>query len=346
MAEYTIRELNQLGVVKGLEWFNEDLCRFPLNAREKLDPNLWEQARAPSGVRLHFKTRCDIIVIDVTFTNDDVQDILSNLERGIDILEDGMLVKTIVRPPGGGQVFGFVECDGKNTSEYTIFFPYCEPVKFNALALEFKKGDDEPVIEPANDSFNRDEPLIFYGSSITHGFHAQRPSITYPALIARRLNLDFINLGFGGAGKGEPEVAELLASIKNPLLYILDWGINIWSDEEKDLIYPRYGALIQKIKEKHPETPILLVNLQTGGEKGINGEHMRENIEEIRREIKRVHEQEVKNGNSSIFYADAMEIINQENVTELTTDRIHPNQAGAMKYADVLAPIIKKILKL
>ncbi|MHA1371957.1 MAG: SGNH/GDSL hydrolase family protein, partial [Promethearchaeota archaeon] len=172
-----------------------------------------------------------------------------------------------------------------------------------------------------------------------HGFHAQRAAITYPALIARRLNLDFINLGFGGAGKGEPEVAELLAEIKNPLLYVLDWGINIWSDEEKDLIYSRYGPLIEKIKEKHPDTPVLVVNLQTGGEKGRNGDHMRKNIDEIRREIKRVYELEVERGNSRIFYTDAMEIINQQNVSELTTDRIHPNQAGFLKYADYLTPI-------
>jgi lysophospholipase L1-like esterase len=41
-----------------------------------------------------------------------------------------------------------------------------------------------------------------------------------------------------------------------------------------------------------------------------------------------------------------MDIINQENISEYTTDRIHPNQAGFILYANHLTPIIKEILGL
>ena len=42
--------------------------------------------------------------------------------------------------------------------------------------------------------------LLFYGDSITHGSTTARAGTTYPARIARRLGVDFVNLGVGGLG--------------------------------------------------------------------------------------------------------------------------------------------------
>ena len=346
MVEFTIKELHDMGFLHGLAWFNEDLYRFPLNVKDKLDPNLWEKVTMPSGVRLKFRTQSDVLIIDAAYLVDNMQEQVSKAANGFDIYADGELLQTIAGPIQKGPFFGFADLDGTKSMDYEVFLPYHTPIEFKVLVLEYKNRDEEPVLEPSKSIYEKEGSLVFYGSSITHGSHAQRSGITYPAIISRRLNLDFINLGFGGAGKGEPEVADLLADIPEPLMYILDWGINIWSDEEKDFIYPRYGALIQKLKQSHPDTPILLVNLQTGGPQGSEGDHMRENIEEIRDEIKRVYDKEIQDGNKLIFYTDAMDIINQENISEYTTDRIHPNQAGFILYANHLTPIIKEILEL
>ncbi|MHA1684214.1 MAG: SGNH/GDSL hydrolase family protein [Promethearchaeota archaeon] len=346
MVEFTIGELHDKGVIHGLGWYNEKLYRFPPEMEDKLAPDLWDGACMPSGVRLCFRTRADVLILDGEYEVEGSHDQLSGAAHGFDVYEDGEFLQTIMGNPRAGSFIGFLDLDGAVEHDYVIYFPFYAKVQIACVVLEFKKGDDEPCLKSPSRTFALDEPVVFYGSSITHGAHAQRPGIIYPALIAKRLNVDFINLGFGGCGKGEPEVADLLADIDNPAMYVLDWGINIWADEEKALIYPRYGALVEKIKEKHPDVPILLVNLQTGGPKGPEGDHMRENIEEIRTEIKRVHALEVEGGNDRIYYADAMDIINPGNINELTTDRIHPNQAGAQQYANVLTPLIKEILGL
>ena len=46
-------------------------------------------------------------------------------------------------------------------------------------------------------------PVVFYGTSITQGGCASRPGMSYQAILGRRLNLDHVNLGFSGNGKGE-----------------------------------------------------------------------------------------------------------------------------------------------
>ena len=44
--------------------------------------------------------------------------------------------------------------------------------------------------------------VLYYGSSITQGGCASRPGMAYEAIISRRLDADFINLGFNGSARG------------------------------------------------------------------------------------------------------------------------------------------------
>ena len=46
------------------------------------------------------------------------------------------------------------------------------------------------------------KPVVYYGSSIPQGAAASRPGMSYEGIISRRLNGDFINLGFAGNAKG------------------------------------------------------------------------------------------------------------------------------------------------
>ncbi|WP_343222827.1 SGNH/GDSL hydrolase family protein [Paenibacillus agaridevorans] len=65
-----------------------------------------------------------------------------------------------------------------------------------------------------------------YGSSITQGGCASRPGMAYPAQLGRSVNLKILNLGFSGNGKGEPEVARVIAGIERPAALLLDYEAN------------------------------------------------------------------------------------------------------------------------
>ena len=56
-------------------------------------------------------------------------------------------------------------------------------------------------------------PVVFYGTSITHGGCASRPGMSYPAIISQRLDRPHINLGFSGNGRMEPEMGALIAEL-------------------------------------------------------------------------------------------------------------------------------------
>ena len=56
----------------------------------------------------------------------------------------------------------------------------------------------------------RKKPIVFYGTSITHGACASRPGMCHPAILGRRLDMPVANLGFSGNGKMDASVGELL----------------------------------------------------------------------------------------------------------------------------------------
>ncbi|MBN2153420.1 MAG: hypothetical protein JW839_18340 [Candidatus Lokiarchaeota archaeon] len=343
--EYTARELK--GFVHGLAWFgaeDHELTRFPTSAKPRLDQALWDMATMTSGVRIRFKTRCDAILLEVGGILPNTNPRMSQLAAcGFDVYADGEYIDSLVPPAaGGGHFLGFVNVDGAAAHDYEVYLPYVSPVRLEALAVESRDRGADPAIEPCSKPYGVPGRVVFYGSSITHGACADRPGLTYPALVARSLNVDFINMGFGGTGKGEPAVADLLAAIPDVASYVLDWGINLCSPQEVGLIHDRYHPLLEKLKKAHPGVPILVVNLQGAGAK--LDKVMPGNLETIRAEIKRVYDAEVAAGNGRIWYVDARDAIGGPGGFDLTIDRVHPHQGGFYKYADVLGPVIKEML--
>lgn len=90
-----------------------------------------------------------------------------------------------------------VHLENSTKRTYTINFPIRSVVETLEIGLEPNSILTEPL--PYRDI----EPLVFYGSSIVHGVGASRPGLTYPAIISRKLNIDYRNIGFSGNALGE-----------------------------------------------------------------------------------------------------------------------------------------------
>ena len=58
--------------------------------------------------------------------------------------------------------------------------------------------------------YANDKPIIFYGSSITHGAAASSSGNIYEQQISRKYNADYVDLGFAGNAKGETDMAYTL----------------------------------------------------------------------------------------------------------------------------------------
>ena len=80
--------------------------------------------------------------------------------------------------------------DGDKERFITINFPLYNDVY--ELYIGLKEGS---VLKPAPE-YSIQKPIVYYGSSITQGGCASRPGSCYQAIISRKYDADYINLGF------------------------------------------------------------------------------------------------------------------------------------------------------
>jgi hypothetical protein len=184
----------------------------------------------------------------------------------------------------------------------------------------------------------REKPIVFYGTSIMQGGCASRPGMAFSSILGRRLNKPTINLGFSGNGRMDTSVAELLAEL-DPCLYVVDCLPNMNADEVK----VRTKPLVEKIREKHPLTPILLVEDRTI--QGCMFTAEKDSLHNIRRgnlkaEYKKLKDSGVKN----LFYLEGKDLLGDDG--EATVDGSHPTDLGMVRYANAYEPVLRKILKM
>ena len=180
------------------------------------------------------------------------------------------------------------------------------------------------------------KPVVIYGTSITQGGCASRPGMAYPAILGRRLDRPIINLGFSGNGKGEPEVARLLAEL-DPAAFVLDCLPNMTTEQ----VGERMPAFLEILRERHPLTPIVLVENVTYTDAAFiasRGEKVRESNEILRK----IRQDRAGRGDRRIFLVPATDLIGSDG--EGTVDGTHPTDLGFSRMADVFEPILREAL--
>src|ERR1035438_6336755 len=127
------------------------------------------------------------------------------------------------------------------------------PLRNGLTSLEFgvPKG---ATIKPGPARVAGSNPIVFYGTSITHGIGASRAGMTHVAMLGRTFNREVINLGFSGNGRMEPEVIKFVAEL-DPAVFVLDCLPNMGPTDVAERTVP--GVKI--LRAAHPDTPILLV---------------------------------------------------------------------------------------
>lgn len=112
-----------------------------------------------------------------------------------------------------------------------------------------------------------DAPILFYGTSITHGACASRPGMVHTAILGRRLDRPVINLGFSGNGRMDVAVGELMAQV-DAALYVIDCLPNMRPDQ----VTAKCAPLVRMLRAAHPDTPIVLVEDRRFTNDWITGE--------------------------------------------------------------------------
>jgi hypothetical protein len=215
----------------------------------------------------------------------------------------------------------------------TLNFPLYQGVKEIWVGLD---REAQIALPPAYDSTKK---IIVYGTSITQGGCASRPGMAYSNILSRRINMEFLNLGFSGNGKGEPELAHILAEVPDPACLILDYEANCVSTE---LLQKTLPDFISIYREKHPLTPILVISRITHAKEKFHSQMALERAERKQIQIRTV-EQRRELDDANIYFCDGSTLLGKD-AHECTVDGSHPTDLGFLLMADGLTPILQRIL--
>jgi lysophospholipase L1-like esterase len=99
-----------------------------------------------------------------------------------------------------------------------------------------------------------------YGTSITHGFDAEGPHLSYIAQTAWHLGADLINLGVGGSAHCEPELADYMATRDDWDVATLALSVNM-QGFALDRFYERVSYMVSTVAERNPDKPVACITL-------------------------------------------------------------------------------------
>lgn len=324
-------------VVNGLPWWQEtrpQLIRLPERYRERVRPPVWSLAQAPSGARIRFATDASALGIRAHFPD---LGHMNNMPRtgrlGIDLWVDGEYRRPFF-PTGDEHDFEAVCFEGHEPRrrEICLYLGLYGPVQVRAVGLSEGARIDPP--QP----FARELPVAYYGSSITQGGCASRAGMSYQAIVSRRLNLDFVNLGFSGNGRGEPELAEAMAEI-DACCYVLDWCQNCASLEELE---ERYDPFIGIIRARRPETPIICITAIFSTSEVLSAEARQPAMREIIRAAVRARQAA---GDVYLHLVEGCDLLGPDDRDGLV-DQTHPSDLGFVSMANGLEPVLRRVLGL
>ena len=218
--------------------------------------------------------------------------------------------------------------------EYMLYLPLYDGLTKLEIGV-----DREAVVEaPKVDLPRCDKPIVMYGTSILQGGCANRPGMAHTSILSRRFNREVINLGFSGNALLDLEIAELMASVEDPAIYVFDYVPNAYDY----LIREKGEQFFRIVRDAHPDVPILFLEDPYFGhyeyDAGIKAEVDKKNAAqwELFCKLK-------KQGEKNIWYLKSDDMVGHDN--EAFVDGIHFTDLGMMRYADWLAHHIRKHMK-
>ena len=337
----------------GFPWFSQDRVyrRLPLKTPRPLPPAVERLAWCCAGGQVKFTSDTDKLVVKVKLREPfgiDCQPFASPYGpehmaqtgvSGFDLYIGAPGKEAfygVTRFPSGA---GEYRCQllgrsGREPLHFTLNFPLFNGVNEMLIGLSAGASVQGP---PA---YRLDKPVVVYGTSITHGGCAARPGSCYTNILARRLNVPFINLGFSGSGKGEPEVAEAVALVGDPAMFILDYEANCRQED----IARTMTDFIAILRGRHREVPIMVVSKIRFAMEAIRSEP---GEQESREKCKAIQKDLVKTlrtaGDKHLQFLDGSTLLGT-NYDECTVDGIHPTDLGFFGMAEGMCPIVEKLL--
>ncbi len=208
----------------------------------------------------------------------------------------------------------------------TINFPLYSSVR--KLYIGLKEG---AMLEAAP-RYSVENPVVYYGSSITQGGCASKPGSSYQSILSRRFDCDYINLGFSGNAKGEAEMADYIKGL-DMSVFVMDYDHNAPSVEYLEKTHIR---MFQKIRAAQPKLPILIMS---------RPKYYLTETEEIRLGIiQNTYLTAKEQGDENVYFLDGRKLMEVAGDNG-TVDNCHPSDSGFFSMACAIGQVFEGILE-
>ena len=322
--------------VYGLPWFSEDspvLRRLPARLKESFRPAVWNLAQSPSGGRIRFRTdstSVGIVAENPGFSN--MHHMPSVGENGFDIYVGRDYLSSAWPDKDGKIVKIWGVGRERKLRDITIYLPLYKAVTIQSLSL-----DADARLEPAT-PYAIPKPVVYYGSSITQGGCASNPGGSCQAILERKLNADFVNLGFSGNGLGEPALADAIRELDASCIVLDFWGNP--SPEQYTNALP---VFVDHLREKRPAVPILVTSpFYFPAEEASAAMEKMQNVK--RQFAHDFVESRREKGDHKITFVDGLKMLNRDQTSGLV-DGVHCNSLGFYFNAQGLEPFLRRVLR-
>jgi len=308
--------------------------RLPAKADGVVRPPVWSLSRHSAGMCVRFET--DATAISARYTLFSQSLAMSHMPAtgvsGVDLYAQDERGRWrwlgVSRPAGPTVKAELAKGIAPGRRAYMLYLPL-----YNGMdSLEIGVAE-KALFKPLAP---REKPIVFYGTSITHGGCASRPGMAFPAILGRRLDRPTINLGFSGNGRMDPEVVALLAEL-DAGVYVIDCVANMNADS----IAERTVPLVRRLRQSRPTTPIVLVEDRTVTNAPFLPERMKGQTAS-RAALRKAYEQLVAAGVRDLYYVKGEHLLGDDG--EAAVDGSHPSDLGMLRMADALEPLLRPLV--
>lgn len=313
--------------VYGLLYQNEGFRRIPEEISRTVSKNVHQLSANTAGGRIRFRTNSTCVVIHTKMSHIGKMSHFALCgSAGFDLYVDNEYYKSYLPPfniTDGYQ--GLVELGEATEREITLHFPLYSNVNELYIGLD----DTATLTEAA--PYQITKPIVCYGSSITQGGCASRPGNAYPAILSRWFNADSLNLGFTGNAKGEPAIAEYIASLPMSV-FVYDYDHNAPTPEH---LKNTHEAMFKTIRNANPTLPIIMLSRPKYT--------LTQEEEERLAIIRTTYENALASGDENVYFIDGKTLM-QYAKNEGTVDGCHPTDFGFYSMAQTIASLLETIL--
>lgn len=312
------------------QWFD----RLPASAKGSVTSNVWNLSRDSAGMMVRFKTDATAIHVHYKLkkSNLAMPHMPATGVSGVDLYArdaNGKWKWVQVAKPASQEVKAEVVSGlAEGEREYAAYLPLYNGVEF--LSIGVKQDSKFEGLTP------RQKPIVFYGTSITHGACASRPGMVHTAILGRRLDMPVVNLGFSGNGRMDQAVGDFLVQI-DAAAFVIDCLPNMQPADVAAKCVP----LVKQIRAARPETPIILVeDRRNTNDWIIPARHQfhTDNHAALQAAFQALTAESVKN----LHYIPGDFLYGDD--SEGATDASHANDLGFMRQAEIFEPVIRKAI--